>query len=259
MSFAAISNRLPSLRDLLGLCLLAKLLELTVATTVVVQGGQEDEATWLAAGISLLIMAGSLRLRGWSLPSPGVQGRRAIPNARWLPLALPLGLLLRSGSEALYLLIAAAASPAQVVEDFNTLATVTMTRPPWAFWPALLIGALEEEFFYRVVLLGWLATRWHWSIALLVSSAVFAVPHGNPVAFLGGLGLGLIYLQSRSLLAAFIAHVAANLVHPWLQWRGIAIDSDLTWQLAWLLAPAFIGFLVGSVLNLMRSRRASTP
>lgn len=128
-----------------------------------------------------------------------------------------------------------------------------------AFWPALLISALEEEFFYRVVLLGWLATRWHWSIALLVSSAVFAVPHGNPVAFLGGLGLGLIYLQSRSLLAAFIAHVAANLVHPWLQWRGIAIDSDLTWQLAWLLAPAFIGFLVGSMLNLMRSRRASTP
>lgn len=253
-------RQIPSLRELLGLCLLAKLLELTVATTVMVQGGQEDEATWLAAGVCLLIMASSLRLRGWSLPSLAPQRQPAIPHAgRWLLLALPLGVLLRVGSEALYLLVAAAASPAQVAEDFNILATVATTRPPWAFWPALLIGALEEEFFYRVVLLGWLATRWHWSIALLVSSAVFAVPHGNPVAFLGGLGLGLVYLQSRSLLAAFIAHVAANLVHPYLQWRGIAIDSELTWQLAWLLAPAFIAFLLGSVFNLMRSHRASRP
>lgn len=256
-----MSNRLPSLRDLLGLCLLAKLLELTVATTVVVQGGQEDEAAWLAAGTSLLIMAGGLRLRGWSLPSLALQGQPAIPHAaaRWLLLALPLGVFLRVGSEALYLLVAAAASPAQVAEDFSTLATVTTTLPPWTFWPALLIGALEEEFFYRVVLLGWLATRWHWGIALLVSSAVFAVPHGSPVAFLGGLGLGLLYLQSRSLPVVFIAHVAANLVHPWLQWRGVAIDSDLAWQLAWLLAPAFIAFLGGSVLHLARSRcRAST-
>gem|GEM_PF-2045140 len=172
-------------------------------------------------------------------------------------LALPLGVFLRVGSEALYLLSAAAASPTLATEEFRTLATASTTLPTWSFWPATLVAALDEEFFYRVVLLGSLATRWHWSIALLASSAVFALPHASPVAFLGGLGLGLLYLQSRSLWVVFVAHAAANLLHPGLQWRGIAIDSDLAWQLAWLLAPAFVAFLAWTSLRLARDPGAA--
>jgi membrane protease YdiL (CAAX protease family) len=85
-----------------------------------------------------------------------------------------------------------------------------------ALLPALLLlGPVFEELLYRERLLGALASRASTPIALVVSSSAFALPHLEPrlvvSTFLVGLGLGAVWLATRSLALCVGLHAGLNL------------------------------------------------
>lgn len=75
----------------------------------------------------------------------------------------------------------------------------------------VLIGPAFEEFVFR----GLLFTRWSlkWNVprAIFLSSALFAIGHGEPVhAFLHGCILCVLYIETKSLLVPIVIHMANN-------------------------------------------------
>ena len=77
------------------------------------------------------------------------------------------------------------------------------------------IPALVEEFACRGVVLG-LLKRYGEGFAIIVSSIIFGVMHGNfeqmPFAFLVGIILGFIYVKTKSIWVCVAVHAANNLV-----------------------------------------------
>ncbi len=93
-------------------------------------------------------------------------------------------------------------------------------------WPAAALGLLSavvigpawEELAFRGFSLGRLLRRWRgtrgaWA-AILASSVIFALPHGEPqhvaAAFCAGLYLGAVAWRTGSVLPAFVCHAAVN-------------------------------------------------
>jgi len=85
----------------------------------------------------------------------------------------------------------------------------------------LLLSAFSEELVFRGFVLGRLLNVTNRFLALLVSSAIFALFHSNnpevsPVAvmniFLGGLLLGITYSYNRNIWFGFMLHFTWNLV-----------------------------------------------
>ncbi len=84
----------------------------------------------------------------------------------------------------------------------------------WLIVMITLVGPAAEEVFFRGLLYGWLRVRWGIRPALGLSAALFALLHGDPVAFVPILGLGLlfgwVYERTGSLLAPVSIHVLHN-------------------------------------------------
>ena len=84
----------------------------------------------------------------------------------------------------------------------------------WLIVMITLVGPVAEEVFFRGLLYGWLRVRWGIRPALGLSAALFALLHGDPVAFVPILGLGLlfawVYERTGSLLAPVAIHVLHN-------------------------------------------------
>lgn len=83
------------------------------------------------------------------------------------------------------------------------------------FW--LIVGApLAEEVLFRGVLLGGLSRRFGAIPGLLASSTLFGLAHPGILGFLGaftfGLGEGLLFLRTRSLVPCIGVHVVNNAV-----------------------------------------------
>jgi uncharacterized protein len=85
----------------------------------------------------------------------------------------------------------------------------------------LLLSAFAEELVFRGYILGRLLNETNRAVALLASSAVFAVFHiNNPEVsfiagfniFLGGMLLGITYSYSRNIWFGFMLHFTWNLV-----------------------------------------------
>ncbi len=96
-----------------------------------------------------------------------------------------------------------------------TLVLVHLTstpRPaPDALWHVLMfLEAFTEEFYFRGVLMVWLAGRTSWRRAFLVSTATFIAAHpqhfGQPF---------LLVTAVQGVLLALIAHRTGNLAGPW--------------------------------------------
>jgi membrane protease YdiL (CAAX protease family) len=84
-----------------------------------------------------------------------------------------------------------------------------------------IVNAILEEFIWRGVLLDWLRTFMPGAAAVLVQAASFGAAHfmGFPSGFAGaalaavyGVMLGALALRAGGLLAAIIAHIAADAV-----------------------------------------------
>lgn len=185
------------------------------------------------AGGCLLVFGRSLPPRRRPAPAPpllaGVAGFASLPA--WLALLVPLGM-------GLGLVPLGELPPAPGV--LGTLGDVA-------------IGPLLEEGLYRARLLPALRAALGTALALALSSALFALPHGDPwlvlAAFLLGLALGGAFLATRSLAVCTAYHGGLNLaVTEWLRGRMPP------------LAPATAGLisalLLGAAAWRARRRRA---
>ncbi len=105
----------------------------------------------------------------------------------------------------------------------------------WPLAAARLIGAavvvpVMEELFWRSLILRWIrdpnflsvAPRRAGALALLISSALFAVEHHQWLAgLLAGLAFGWIYMRTNNLWTAILAHAVTNLMlGVWVLYTG---------------------------------------
>lgn len=110
----------------------------------------------------------------------------------------------------------------QIFERFGFDYSVDYGDNPKGFWGFVLVfistavvPALVEEFACRGIVMG-LLLKYGEGFALIVSSVIFGVMHGNfeqiPFAFLVGLILGLIRIKTGSLWVCVLVHAFNNLV-----------------------------------------------
>ncbi|MGZ8874751.1 MAG: CPBP family intramembrane glutamic endopeptidase [Halobacteriota archaeon] len=124
----------------------------------------------------------------------------------------------RYAIEILMLMLALAFDP-ELIDDAHKITPIAKNSVD-PLWGALLSGntiaqltvvPIVEEFIYRGVVLNVLLTRYKIINSLLISSLIFAVFHGNPVAaFFGGMLFGHIYLLTGNIAYAVLGHSAAN-------------------------------------------------
>ncbi len=96
---------------------------------------------------------------------------------------------------------------------------------PFAFWMHMfgttVVIAIIEEFFFRGFLYRWMqgspffkidAGKLHWPMLLLIS-AFFGVEHFEWMAgIICGIAFGLLYIKTRDIWAAIIAHATTNFI-----------------------------------------------
>ena len=95
-----------------------------------------------------------------------------------------------------------------------------------------VVPALMEEFGCRGIMFGIAEKNGGTTFALLVSSAIFGVIHGNfmqiPFAFLVGLVLGIIRIKTGSLWVAILIHGVNNFMSVVVDYAGNIIGDELT-------------------------------
>lgn len=253
-------NRSSPFRDLAGAFVLAKLLAVIAGAIYSARGAPAGAPELLAHGMALLLFSSALRLRNFQVPAPWPPGLNSPlrPFAWWL-LALPIGLLLRWGSEGLHLLATCAFDAGLAASEIQSLGSSAATLPTPIGWLGLSVGAVEEEFVYRVMLLGWLAVHLGWPAALVIIGIAFGLIHANSVALAGSIGLGLLYLLSRSLAVTATAHLAANLAHPLLVATGLRINVEQGLQFAAIFAVALFFVVATGAGWLWLATRRSRP
>jgi len=106
------------------------------------------------------------------------------------------------------------------IQTHPVLESVQQTRDPGVIAllcvQAVVVAPVVEEFMYRGVLMWSVARRTGMLVALVVSSALFAVVHvaAEPQAvaplFFLGMALGYVAYRTRSLVAPVIAHALFN-------------------------------------------------
>lgn len=93
--------------------------------------------------------------------------------------------------------------------DYNGSLPVIPNTLSWL--SLVVIAPVTEELLFRGFLLHRWAARWGMTPAILASSLLFGVLHPDPLgATLFGVGMCLLYLHTRSLWVAIIAHAINN-------------------------------------------------
>ncbi len=97
--------------------------------------------------------------------------------------------------------------------------------PALSFIQVCVLAPVMEEILMRGFLLGGLSVNCGRAVALLISSALFALLHFNMVqtlsAFICGILLGLLYLRTGSVICCIAAHAGYNMISFFL------LNSDL--------------------------------
>lgn len=98
-----------------------------------------------------------------------------------------------------------------LAEDmFNSMSLTVM-----GFISIGILGPIAEEYVFRSAMLGGMLKNGmgQWT-AILISSAVFGVIHGNPAqipfAFIVGILLGLLYVRTGNIIPCIVCHVINN-------------------------------------------------
>lgn len=100
-------------------------------------------------------------------------------------------------------------------EIYNeTVADILMGEDLMTYLAVVLMAPIVEELLCRAILIGDLSRLIPKWVALLISSVIFGVMHGNLIqgtyAFACGLILGLIYLSYGSVTASILFHMGFN-------------------------------------------------
>ena len=124
------------------------------------------------------------------------------------------------------------------------------TTFPWLyntlFMGVLVIGApVFEEFLFRGFLLHRWGTRWSPKVAVILSSLVFGLLHGNVIGLsVFGLAMALLYLRSRSLGLVVVVHGLNNAIAAGLEIVTRLLDIDSTTSLETFRANVGLGVLL---------------
>jgi hypothetical protein len=121
----------------------------------------------------------------------------------------------------------------------------------------VVVAPLTEELLFRGLILRGLLSRHTPTVAVLVSSFLFAAIHLNPWQFMSALSLGIIlgwfYLRTGSVLACIIGHAIANglsIVVLGLPWdipgmTGSPAGTAVVFQPWWLDLCGLLVLVVG--------------
>lgn len=123
---------------------------------------------------------------------------------------------------------------------------------------ALLIGPILEEIVFRNILLNSLLNTHTKKIAIIISSLIFAVIHGNPfqimIAFILGLFFGVVYSKNRNILHTIILHCFANIFGVLGQYYALKFSKDSFFMLL-ICLNVLVSFLFLYYLNLNSSNK----
>ena len=136
--------------------------------------------------------------------------------------------------------------PNNLEELFQSLAGTVS-----GFLGVCIVGPIMEEMIMRRVILKEMAkaTKSMWW-GIIISSALFAIIHGNPVqivfAMPAGIFLGWVYCKTGSLLVPICIHIINNTVSFLLMSAGIESNLSLNSTLGMIL---FISFVLISTVS----------
>ena len=89
-----------------------------------------------------------------------------------------------------------------------------LSSPWWLLLAGIVVAPVVEELFFRGFLYAGLAQRYSWRRAAVISSALFALIHLQPLAippiFILGYIFAYLYRRSGSIWPAVVMHVATN-------------------------------------------------
>ena len=224
--------------------------------------GNSIHFSTLSHTISLVTFFGLLLLATKQSPPGFINATSLKSSARgnaalWLGHSIPLGFLIRFGSEGIVLIFMYFYSPGLALEEFESLTSrhgETLGGIGILVILMVIVGALDEEFIYRKVGLWHFCWRYGVCKGIVVVSLIFGAVHLNPVAALAAFCLGAAYIVSGRLWVAVIAHAAGNVFHP--LFHPLVRTSD--WNTYFLLS-AISAFVLAAViaffLATVRSRR----
>ncbi|WP_397353187.1 lysostaphin resistance A-like protein [Paenibacillus xylanexedens] len=93
---------------------------------------------------------------------------------------------------------------------------VTPASIPVLYIYSVTFSPILEEYICRGIIFKRLSNKLGFALSALVSSIVFAIPHFNPVAFMGYVFIGFIwcwfYKKSKSLLVPIVSHATFNFI-----------------------------------------------
>lgn len=146
---------------------------------------------------------------------PAVGLRRVIEPASWFAAAVGVAVLARlsAGWYALVLQLLHVKLPGENV-DVTRLLPHGAVGTAVTFALLVIVAPFAEEVVFRGVLLSSLRNRWGDRAAIVGSALLFAAIHVNPYVivpiFLLALGLGWLFVRSRSLWVSITCHASFN-------------------------------------------------
>ncbi|MEA3350418.1 MAG: type II CAAX endopeptidase family protein [Chloroflexota bacterium] len=128
-------------------------------------------------------------------------------------LGLGCGLMILSWGFNLVYSLMLAIYGLQVQPDIKLL-FADISSPGWIFIAGVVIAPVVEEIIFRGFIFAGLRGRYGWKKAALISSALFALIHIQPLAvipiFILGLIFAYLYQRSGSIWPAIIMHMSTN-------------------------------------------------
>jgi membrane protease YdiL (CAAX protease family) len=158
----------------------------------------------------LAVRARRARLR-WSALLGGRPTRALVPL---LAVVVPIGLVTIGAAMAVYIPLSYVA-PGFVERAILSGSALFDARTIFDWLELVLVGVVAapivEELFFRGFLLHRWARRWGTLTAVIASSALFAVLHGEWIGhFLFGVAMAALYLRTRQLWMPVVAHALNN-------------------------------------------------
>lgn len=157
----------------------------------------------------------------------------------WLEMIflLMMTLLFDAGSRTLVLNAESLFFPTHVQEilSYNPLRD---TAGPFAgqqriVWGLLVIfiGPVMEELMFRGIVLQRLATKYDLKRAILISSLMFGILHGDDgavAAFVAGVILAVLYIKSKTLIVPIMLHITHNAISFLCMWGTLTFQYAST-------------------------------
>lgn len=160
------------------------------------------------------------------------------PNYRWLPtIGLVICVLLLSlGSFYLVYYFVSFIAPSYVKSILNTKifsldskTSVPILYDTLTVITLVVVAPITEELFFRGILLHRWTVKWGVRRAVLISSLVFAVLHGNIVGlFIFALVMAVLYIKTGTLLVPIACHALNNAIVAVISLIGMSQGSAKT-------------------------------